>query len=64
MAFFEDYLGNVRLAKLLVLHARRPCGWQPRLRLQGQEHLQRALVAGHGAVLWVAPFIFAPLRPR
>jgi hypothetical protein len=51
MAFLEDYLGNVRLAKLLVLHARRPLGWQPRLRLLGQEHLQHALAAGHGAVL-------------
>ncbi len=64
MAFLEDYLGNVRLAKLLVLHARRPLGWQPRLRLLGQEHLQHALAAGHGAVLWVAPFIFAPLAAK
>jgi lauroyl/myristoyl acyltransferase len=61
-AFFEEYLGNIRLAKLLVLLARRPHGWQ--LRLEGEERLQQALAAGRGAILWVAPFLFAPLGAK
>ena len=61
---FNAYLANARLAKLLVLRVRRPGGWCPRLRLEGEEHLQRALGAGHGAILWVAPFVFAPLGTK
>lgn len=38
-----------------------PGGWQPALTLRGAEHLDRALEAGRGAVLWVAPQIDAAL---
>lgn len=62
--FFHAYLANVRLAKLQVLHARRPGGWRPRLRLEGEPLLARALAAGSGAILWVAPFLFAPLGTK
>jgi lauroyl/myristoyl acyltransferase len=62
--FFGAYLAHVRLAKLLVLRARRPGGWHPRLRLEGEDHLRQALAAGRGAILWVAPFLFSPLGTK
>lgn len=33
-------------------------GWQPKIALEGEVHLQDALAQGKGAVLWVAPFVF------
>jgi hypothetical protein len=36
----------------------RPGGWQPAIVLEGREHLDRALAAGRGAVLWVAHTVF------
>jgi lauroyl/myristoyl acyltransferase len=36
----------------------RPGGWQPRMRLEGEEHLRAALGNGKGAILWLAPFVF------
>ena len=44
-----------------LLRARRPGGWRPRLRLVGEQHLERALAKGHGAVLWVCPFAYSDL---
>jgi lauroyl/myristoyl acyltransferase len=35
--------------------------WRPRVTLRGREHLDAALAAGSGAVLWIAPFVYAPL---
>lgn len=32
--------------------------WRPRMRLEGEGHLQAALSGGKGAVLWLAPFVF------
>lgn len=55
------YARNVRLAELQYLRCHRPRGWRPQLGLQGGEHLDRALAAGRGAIIWVAPFVFAPL---
>jgi anti-sigma regulatory factor (Ser/Thr protein kinase) len=31
------------------------------VRLLGQEQIEHALAAGKGALVWVAPFVFAPL---
>jgi lauroyl/myristoyl acyltransferase len=36
----------------------RPGGWQPRMTLEGEEHLKAALARGRGAILWLAPFVF------
>jgi lauroyl/myristoyl acyltransferase len=36
----------------------RPGGWQPRIKLEGEEHLRAALGNGKGAILWLAPFVF------
>ena len=38
-------------------------GWDPEIELRGAEHLQRALAAGRGAVLWVTAFC-GPLVPK
>lgn len=46
---------------LQVLREYHPAGWSPRLRVVGREHLDDALAAGRGAVLWVAPFTFNSL---
>ncbi|MBL8710005.1 MAG: hypothetical protein JNL25_12490 [Rhodospirillaceae bacterium] len=40
------------------LRAWRPGGWHPRMTLEGEEHLRRALEGGAGAILWLAPFVF------
>ena len=42
----------------------RPGGWSRRIRLVGRDHVERALTAGSGAVLWVAPFLFGDLLPK
>lgn len=33
-------------------------GWRPKMRLEGEAHLQAALAQGKGAILWLAPFVF------
>jgi len=49
------YLARNHLARVQCMRCHAPGGWSPRLRLEGQEHIERALAAGKGAVLWVAP---------
>jgi lauroyl/myristoyl acyltransferase len=55
---------NLRLAQLQVLRCHRPGGWRPALALEGRGHLDAALAKGRGVVLWVAPFVFAPLLTK
>jgi RNA polymerase sigma-70 factor (ECF subfamily) len=52
---YEHLLGRARAA-----HGR---GWQPDVELCGAEHLEHALAAGRGAVLWVTAFC-GPLVPK
>jgi len=47
-----------------ILRARSPWGWSATPDLQGTEHLERALAAGNGAVLWVAHFCFNALATK
>ena len=49
---------------LQILRARSPGGWQATPELHGREHLDHALAAGHGAVLWVAHFCFNALATK
>jgi lauroyl/myristoyl acyltransferase len=51
-------LGFIRLDQLCFLRSYRPGGWNPKLRLEGAEHLEAALARGRGAILWVAPTVF------
>ena len=44
--------------RLQDLRGWRPGGWNPRMLLEGEEHLRRALDDGRGAILWLAPFVF------
>ncbi len=43
-----------------ALRGYRPGGWHPKIEVCGREHLDAALAARKGAVLWVAHFVFAP----
>ncbi len=60
----EAYLANLPLPKLLTLRLNAPHGWRPRIRLEGREHVERALARGQGAILWIAPFLFCSLLPK
>jgi lauroyl/myristoyl acyltransferase len=58
------YLANLPLPKLLTLRLHAPRSPQLRVRLEGREHVERALAAGHGAILWIAPFLFGSLLSK
>jgi hypothetical protein len=49
---------------LQILRAAGPGGWNAPVELVGREHLDAALAAGHGAVLWVAHFCFNALAAK
>jgi lauroyl/myristoyl acyltransferase len=46
---------NDMTARLLGLRCALRRSWRPRVRLEGIEHIERALSGGRGVVLWVAP---------
>ena len=50
--------------RLQLMRCYRPRGWQPRLRLDGREHVDRALADGKGAILWVTPLVFSHLLTK
>lgn len=54
-------LANLNVERLQLLRCYRPGGWRPVIRLEGRDHVDAALAAGCGAILWVAPFIFCYL---
>ena len=54
----EGLRAAVHEMQMQDLRAWRPGGWHPRMIVDGEDHLRRALAQGKGAVLWVAPFIF------
>jgi lauroyl/myristoyl acyltransferase len=56
-----DVMATYMEERLEILRAYRPGGWRPRLELEGREHLDAAVAAGHGAVLWMSPFSYADL---
>ncbi len=56
-----DVMATYMEERLGILRAYRPGGWRPRLALEGREHLDAALAAGRGALLWMAPFSYADL---
>jgi lauroyl/myristoyl acyltransferase len=55
------HVAMLRIDQLLYLRSRAPHGWRVDLPVEGQVHLQEALALGRGAILWVAPTVFAPL---
>lgn len=42
----------------LPLRFHRPGHWTPKVRLSGGEHIEEALAAGSGVILWVYPFLY------
>lgn len=59
----QDLQAAVYELRLQNLRAWRPAGvrgagWRPRVSLTGMEHLDDALAAGRGAILWVGHFAF------
>ena len=40
------------LERFQLMRYHRPGSWHPRVRLRGKEHIDRALAAGKGAILW------------
>ena len=58
------YLANRPLTKLQTLRLHAPYGWHPQVRLEGREHVEEALAQGRGAILWIAPFLFASILSK
>ena len=54
----QDLKACVYEIRMQDLRAWRPGGWRPKMQLEGEEHLLKALSGGKGAVLWLAPFVF------
>ncbi len=54
-------VANHHHARLQILRSHRPGSWQPCIILSGREHVEQALRAGRGGILWVAPFVFSDL---
>jgi KDO2-lipid IV(A) lauroyltransferase len=63
-AVLIDVLAAVRLSQWWSVATRHADGWRPRVRLAGRERIDQALAAGRGAIVWVAPFAFAPLASK
>jgi lauroyl/myristoyl acyltransferase len=57
-AMARDLKAAVHEMRMQDLRGWRPGGWNPRMVLEGEDHLRQALGAGKGAVLWLAPFVF------
>jgi len=58
------YLASTFLADMMLMRCHLPGSWAPAWRLDGREHLQSALAAGTGAVLWGAPFASRDLMAK
>lgn len=54
----RDLLAAVYELRMQNWRAWRPGGWHPKIALDGEHHLVRALARGKGAILWVAHFAF------
>jgi lauroyl/myristoyl acyltransferase len=63
-AFALEAAAGATEHNLQVLRSRSRSGWDPVLRLEGVAHLDSALAAGRGAVLWVANFCFNALATK
>ncbi len=62
--YWPAWLGNRYLSWLQLLAIYPPRTWCPNALLEGNEHLDHALAAGRGAILWAAPFAFNDLYTK
>jgi len=60
-AVYTGHVANLILEKAFLLRCYRPGGWDPKVRVIGCEHINKALVAGRGVILWVMPLRFNDL---
>lgn len=60
-ALYTGYVANIILERAFLLRCYRHGGWDPKVRVIGREHIDKALVAGHGVILWVLPLCFSGL---
>jgi len=63
-ALVEALAAHRHETRLQLLRSRRLGRWQPHLDLIGREHLDRALSAGQGGILWILPGVFADLTTK
>lgn len=54
-------VSNQHLARLQIIASWRRSGWNPEIELHGRRHIDTALEAGHGAILWIQPLVFSEL---
>ena len=47
------------LERLQLMRCYRPDGWRPRIKLEGRDHVDAAIAAGKGAILWFEPSAFS-----
>ncbi len=59
--YWPTWLAYRYLSWLQLLAVYPPRAWRPNSRLEGNEHIEHALAAGRGAILWTAPFAFNDL---
>lgn len=53
-----DLQAAVYELRMQNLRAWRPGGWEPKIALEGEDNLLKAMARGKGAILWVAHFAF------
>jgi lauroyl/myristoyl acyltransferase len=59
-----DLVALRHVERMQVLRWYRPGGWHPRIEVIGAEHVQAALAAGRGALLWQQPFAHSGLAGK
>jgi lauroyl/myristoyl acyltransferase len=63
-AIAHQHLALLRVDQLAFLRSHGPGGWDARTSLAGAEHLEAALAAGRGAIIWMTPTVFGPLAGK
>lgn len=62
--YWRQSLGHKYLSWMQILACHGPRRWQPNARLIGEEHVDRALDAGRGVVLFTATFAYKDLMAK
>ena len=58
---WRSYGATVNRRRISILATRYCPDWSPRIALTGREHLDRAIAAGQGTILWLDNFIHHPV---
>lgn len=61
LRMWRAYRAAVNRRRISILASRYCPGWKPRIELTGREHLDRAIAAGNGTILWLDNFIHHPV---